>query len=244
MLGRVLVEDLAQRLPQSTVYASSGARDWIVPDATIEIEVQRLDLDRDGNLLLIAQASVTFKNRASPDMRSFHISQPPPSPGVEGQVAATSTALAQVADRIASACHRPCSAAKPEVPPGTVVNDFAIPAEEPADRVEAVLRECPGCGLFQIEPALAPGTTAHCERCGTACARHDVTRLSIALALTVAALILLGVMCLSMLMTVQHVGHRAWGRDLLRPVGTGAARHDRASPSWWCSLPLWRRWRS
>ena len=63
--------------------------------------MQRLDLDRDGQLLLIAQASVSFEKRASVDMRSFHISQPPPSASVEGQVAATSAALAQVADRIA-----------------------------------------------------------------------------------------------------------------------------------------------
>jgi uncharacterized lipoprotein YmbA len=101
MLGRVLVEDLAQRLPQSTIYASAGAVTGS-PEATIELEVQRLDLDRDGTLLLIAQASVTFKNRPSPDTRSFRISQPPPSPGVEGQVAAASIALAQVADRIAA----------------------------------------------------------------------------------------------------------------------------------------------
>jgi uncharacterized protein len=100
MLGRVLVEDLAQRLPQSTLYASAGAVTGS-PQATIEVEVQRLDLDRDGTLLLIAQASVTFKDRGSPDTRSFRISQPPPSPDVEGQVAAASTALAQVADRIA-----------------------------------------------------------------------------------------------------------------------------------------------
>jgi uncharacterized protein len=100
MLSRVLVEDLALRLPQSTIYASSGAVTGS-PEATIEMEVQRLDLDRDGNLLLIAQASVTFKNRTAPDTRSFRISQPPPSPDVEGQVAAASTALAQMADRIA-----------------------------------------------------------------------------------------------------------------------------------------------
>lgn len=99
MLGRVLVEDLAQRLPQSTVYASAGAVTGS-PEATIEVEVQRLDLDRGGNLLLIAQASVTYKNR-TPDTRSFQISQAPPSTDAEGQVAAASTALAQVADRIA-----------------------------------------------------------------------------------------------------------------------------------------------
>jgi uncharacterized lipoprotein YmbA len=101
MLGRVLVEDLAQRLPQSTIYASAGAVTGS-PDATIELEVQRLDLDRDGTLLLIAQASVAFKGRGSPDTRSFRISQPPPSADVEGQVAAASTALGQVADRISA----------------------------------------------------------------------------------------------------------------------------------------------
>jgi len=100
MLGRVLVEDLAQRLPQSTIYASAGAVTGS-PEATIELEVQRFDLDRDGTLLLIAQSSVTFAKGESPDMRSFRISQPPPSPDVEGQVAAASTALAQVADLIA-----------------------------------------------------------------------------------------------------------------------------------------------
>jgi uncharacterized protein len=101
MLGRVLVEDLAQRLPQSTIYASAGAVTGS-PEATIELEVQRLDLDRDGTLLLIAQASVTFKDRGSPDTRSFRISQAPPSADVEGQVAAASIALGQVADRIAA----------------------------------------------------------------------------------------------------------------------------------------------
>jgi uncharacterized lipoprotein YmbA len=100
MLARVLVEDLGQRLPRTTIYTSAGAVTGS-PEATIEVEVQRLDLDSAGNLVLIAQASVSFKNKESPDTRSFHISQPPPSPTVGGQVAAISTALAQVADRIA-----------------------------------------------------------------------------------------------------------------------------------------------
>jgi uncharacterized protein len=101
MLGRVLVQDLSQRLPQSTVYASSGALSGSSPDATIELEVQRLDLDRDGQLLLIAQASVSFNKRETEDIRSFHIAQSLPSASVEGQIAATSAALGQVADRIA-----------------------------------------------------------------------------------------------------------------------------------------------
>jgi uncharacterized protein len=101
MLGRVLVQDLSQRLPESTVYTSSGALGGSSPDATIEVEVQRLDLDRDGQLLFIAQASVSFNKRETQDIRSFHISQPLPTPSVDGQVAATSAALGQIADRIA-----------------------------------------------------------------------------------------------------------------------------------------------
>nr|WP_294510941.1 PqiC family protein [uncultured Rhodopila sp.] len=101
MLTRVLAQDLTERLPQTTVYTSAGAVTGS-PEATIEVELSRLDLDRAGNLLLIGQGSVSFKNQASPDTRSLHISQTPPSPGVEGQIAATSTAIAQVADAIAA----------------------------------------------------------------------------------------------------------------------------------------------
>ncbi len=100
MLTRVLAQDLTERLPQTTVYTSAGAVTGS-PEATIEVELSRLDLDRAGNLLLIGQASVSFKSQPAPDTRSLRISQPLPSPGVEGQIAATSTAIAQVADEIA-----------------------------------------------------------------------------------------------------------------------------------------------
>ena len=72
--------------------------------------------------------------------------------------------------------------------------------------VEAAIRECPGCGLFQLEPALTPGTTAHCERCGTTLRKARRHTLENSLALSVAALILLIVMCLSTLMTVRTSG--------------------------------------
>src|SRR6201993_262806 len=50
MLSRVLVEELGQRLPQSTVFNESGAV-TASPDAMIELNVQRLDEDASGNLL-------------------------------------------------------------------------------------------------------------------------------------------------------------------------------------------------
>ena len=79
-------------------------------------------------------------------------------------------------------------------------------ANERVDRVEAILRECPGCGLFQLEPALAPRTTAECKRCGTTLRRARRHPLEHSLALAFAALILLTVMCLSTLMTVSTSG--------------------------------------
>ena len=62
MLSRVLVEELGQRLPQSTVIGETGAVS-ASPDATIELNVQRLDEDASGNVVLQAQASVSFKGR-------------------------------------------------------------------------------------------------------------------------------------------------------------------------------------
>jgi paraquat-inducible protein A len=80
----------------------------------------------------------------------------------------------------------------------------ASTVKEPDDWV--AVRECPGCGLFQLEPVLAAGTTAQCERCGTTLRRARRQPLEHSLALAIAALILLTVMCLTTLMTVQTSG--------------------------------------
>ena len=80
------------------------------------------------------------------------------------------------------------------------------PAGTGENTAEAFLRECPGCGLFQMEPALVPGTTAQCERCRTTLRRSRQHPLEHSLALALASLILLTVMCLSTLMTVRTSG--------------------------------------
>ncbi len=101
MLSRILVEELVQRLPQSTVIGESGAV-TASPDATVELNVQRLDEDAAGNLILQAQASVDFRGRGGPVLRSFRFAVPPPAPGVPGEVTAISTAVGQLADGLAS----------------------------------------------------------------------------------------------------------------------------------------------
>ena len=70
----------------------------------------------------------------------------------------------------------------------------------------AAFRECPGCGLFQTVPPLAPGVSACCGRCGTTLRRARTDPLGRGLALTVAALVLLTVMCTTTLLTVSTSG--------------------------------------
>jgi uncharacterized lipoprotein YmbA len=101
MLSRVLTEELGQRLPQSTVIGETGAVS-ASPDATVELNVQRLDEDATGNVVLQAQASVSFKGRPAPVLRSFRFVVTPPAAGTQGEVTAISTALGQLADGLAS----------------------------------------------------------------------------------------------------------------------------------------------
>jgi uncharacterized protein len=101
MVGRVLVDELGQRLPQSVVLNENGAVSSPA-DATIELGLRRLDEDAAGNLVLTAQAAVSFKNRPTPVLRSFRFTVPPSAPGVPGEVAAISVATGQLADGLAS----------------------------------------------------------------------------------------------------------------------------------------------
>ena len=71
---------------------------------------------------------------------------------------------------------------------------------------EPQVRECVGCGLFQLAPALAPNTTAQCGRCGTILHRAPAHSLDHSLALTAAALVLLVTLCMTSLMSVETAG--------------------------------------
>ena len=98
MLGRVLTQELSQRLPSSTVFAENGAI-TVTPDASVELNIQRFDEDHSGAVVLLAQVAVTGRAMVT---RNLHFSVPPPSPGTSGQVSAMSTALGQLADAIAA----------------------------------------------------------------------------------------------------------------------------------------------
>jgi uncharacterized protein len=101
MLSRVLIDDLSQRLPRSTVLAENGTIN-ATADATVGLNIRRLDQDATGSLVLLAQAAVSFKGRADPVLRSYHIVVAPRAPGVDAGVAAISIAVGQMADGLAS----------------------------------------------------------------------------------------------------------------------------------------------
>lgn len=72
--------------------------------------------------------------------------------------------------------------------------------------VPAELKECPGCGLFHAIPPLERGATARCVRCPTVLHQVASHSLDHSIALTVAALVLLIIMCVTTLMNVETAG--------------------------------------
>jgi len=98
MIGRTLARALTQRLPGSTVYLESGAIS-ATPDATVQVDVQRLDQDASGSLLLAAQFAVV---RRASDTRGVTLRVPTRGATTADLVAAMSEAIGQLADRIAA----------------------------------------------------------------------------------------------------------------------------------------------
>lgn len=101
MIGRVLVGELGQRLRGSVVISDLGAIS-LTPDATVALNIVRLDEDATGTLVLRAQVGITRKTSPRPVIRDVALKVAPPAGGTVGEVAAISAALGQLADLIAS----------------------------------------------------------------------------------------------------------------------------------------------
>ena len=101
LLGRVLVVELSQRLPSSTVYAESGA---ISADhnCIVGVNIQRLDADKAGSLILVAQVAAEFNRPRRTAARTFTITKPLATQDTPGLVAAISDAVGELADGIAT----------------------------------------------------------------------------------------------------------------------------------------------
>jgi uncharacterized lipoprotein YmbA len=99
MIGRTLARALTQRLPGSSVYLENGAISS-EPDATLQVDVQRLDQDATGAVRLVAQFAVV---RRAGDTRGVTIEVPVHGATTADLVAAMSEAVGGLADRIAAA---------------------------------------------------------------------------------------------------------------------------------------------
>ncbi|MGH7154702.1 MAG: PqiC family protein [Acetobacteraceae bacterium] len=101
MIGRVLAEDLTQRLPGTTIFSESGA---ISPhaDATVEINILRMGLDASGALAFTAQAAVEASgSRHPPVTRTVNTTIPAAMSPTAVEVRAISIAIGRLADAIA-----------------------------------------------------------------------------------------------------------------------------------------------
>ena len=100
LVARILAEDLTTRLPGSTVFTAASSIS-AEPNATLELDLQRLDADAQGNAVLLVQVAVSGpKGRGKADAQTVRLSVAPNSPATVDYVAAISTALGQLADRI------------------------------------------------------------------------------------------------------------------------------------------------
>lgn len=102
MVGRVMAEDLSQRLPGTQVTAAQGVISSR-PDLLVELQVNRFDSGHDGMLTLVAQVAVLrASNRLPLVTRSFRLTAPDAGKGTTELVARMSTLLGQLADRTAA----------------------------------------------------------------------------------------------------------------------------------------------
>jgi uncharacterized lipoprotein YmbA len=100
MTTRVLVEDLAMRLPASQVFSGLGPL-TLRPAAVVEVEISRFDADPDGAVILTGRWRVQRDAKGSP-LRSERIRVPAVAGDTARLVAAMSDALAQLGDNIAA----------------------------------------------------------------------------------------------------------------------------------------------
>ena len=101
MIGRVLSEDLGQRLPGSSVFAESGAIS-ATPDVRVEVDVLRFDEDGSGTVVLQAEVAVERGTSHQPlATRHVALTAQPGGPGAAALAASLSGLLGQMSDQIA-----------------------------------------------------------------------------------------------------------------------------------------------
>ncbi len=99
MTTRILVENLSMRLPKCQIVSSSSPLS-LRADATLEIDVSRLDADASGEIVLDARWAVQRDGRPLA-VKLERIRVRPASASITDLVAAMSDAFGQLSDQIA-----------------------------------------------------------------------------------------------------------------------------------------------
>ena len=102
MLGRVLAQDLQQRLPGTSVFTEDGA---ITADAdvTIEVDVRRFDVGDSGEVNLVAEVAMEKPATHAPaGTRAVNLEELPTTAATPALVHAMSDLLGKLADQIAA----------------------------------------------------------------------------------------------------------------------------------------------
>ena len=99
MMTRLLVENLAQRLPNSNVFATGGAIS-VTPEATVEVNLQRLGQAAPETLAMTAQIAVTLRE---PRRREVARTEAITAPIADGTTPAFAAAASAAAGRLADA---------------------------------------------------------------------------------------------------------------------------------------------
>ena len=101
MIGRVLSQDLSQRLPASSVFSESGAIS-AEPGVRVEVDVLRFDGDASGTVMLQAEVVVERGTTHQPlATRHVALSAQPSGPGATALAASLSGLLGGLADQVA-----------------------------------------------------------------------------------------------------------------------------------------------
>jgi hypothetical protein len=101
MIGRVLTQDLSQRLPKSSIYSESGAI-TSNPTVRLELDIERLDDTGGGHVVLDGQLALEVGMTHNP-LRTHHLTlSTDASAGPAGLAAAFSTLIGQIADQAAT----------------------------------------------------------------------------------------------------------------------------------------------
>jgi uncharacterized lipoprotein YmbA len=101
MIGRVLAEDLTERMPGTTIFSEDGAI-TADPDAIVEVDILRFDAGAGGLVILQAQVAVeSGRSHAAASSRSFTLSARPSAGSTAAMAAAMSAVLGELADRMA-----------------------------------------------------------------------------------------------------------------------------------------------